>query len=118
MAIERRERKNIVVGSLWMIGITLLFFWLPAINGVIGGIVGGYKVGNVGRALAAAVLPAIVVALGLWILLAVFDLGVFGFFAGVALGLMILLADVGLFIGAAIGGALRQSSGGRRRITA
>lgn len=114
MAMQHNRRSSVVGGTLWMIGITLVLFWLPAINGLIGGLVGGYKVGSVGRALTAAVLPAIVVALGLWILLAVLDLGVLGFFAGAAAGLMILLADVGLFIGAAIGGAMRSSSSNRR----
>lgn len=92
-----------------MVVITLLLFFAPGVNGLIGGAVGGYKVGGVGRSLAAAVLPAIVAALGLWLLLWVADLPVLGFFAGLAGALWIVFADLGMFIGAAIGGALRGS---------
>lgn len=103
------DRSNIIQGSLWMIGITLALFFLPLINGFIGGLVGGYKVGSAGRALASAVLPAAIVSLGLWLLLALLNLPFVGFLAASAVGLAILFADVGLFIGALIGGALKGS---------
>jgi hypothetical protein len=53
------------------------------------------------------VLPAIAAAIGLWLLLWVADLPVIGFFAGIAGALAIVFADLGMFIGAAIRGALR-----------
>jgi len=116
MSARRREpeRANVVVGSLWMVGISLALFWIPLLNGLIGGIVGGYKVGTIGRALAAAVLPAVVVALALWLLLAAFDLGGWGFLAGIGVGALILFSDVGLFLGAAIGGAWADARARRR----
>lgn len=106
-------RSSVVVGSLWMVGISLILFFLPLINGLVGGTVGGYKVGSVGRALAAAVLPAIVVALVLWGIVSLFGAPGWGILAGATGGLLIALADVGIFIGALIGGAL-----GRRRVVA
>jgi hypothetical protein len=39
---------------------------------------------------------------------ALFDAPVWGFVAGAAVGFLILLSDIGLFIGAAIGGALSK----------
>lgn len=104
--LARSERSSIVAGSLWMIALTLVLFFLPLINGIIGGLVGGYKVGGAGRALLAAILPAVVVAAGLWILFAVADAPVWGLLAGLTGAVLVILADVGIFIGAAIGGAL------------
>lgn len=103
-----RDRSSVVVGSLWMIGVSLLLFFLPLINGVIGGLIGGYKVGGVKRALVAAILPAVVVALGLWVIFFILDAPVWGFLAGVTGALLVVLADVGIFIGAAIGGAMAK----------
>ena len=105
------ERSNVVAGALWMVGVSLVLFFLPLVNGLIGGIVGGYKVGTFKRAMAAALLPAVVVGVGLWLLLAIFHLPVVGMVAGAAVGTWIVLADVGLFIGAGIGAALSPPSG-------
>lgn len=105
------RRSSVPVGSLWMVGLSLVLFFIPGINGLVGGLVGGYKVGGVGRALVAAILPAIIVGAGLWVLLAAFELPILGFVAGAAIGLLVLFADLGLFIGALIGGLL-----GRHRV--
>lgn len=109
------NRSSIPAGAVWMVVITLALFFVPGVNGLIGGLVGGYKVGGVGRALAAAVLPAIVVAIGLWVLLSVLGLPVVGFLAGLAGALLVVFADLGIFIGAAIGGAVRGTAGGEHR---
>lgn len=103
------ERSSIVASSIWMIVVSLLLFFLPAVNGLIGGAVGGYKAGAVGRALGAAVLPAVVVGLGLWVLLALLDLPIIGFISGIAVGLWALLSSIGVLLGALIGGALAPS---------
>jgi hypothetical protein len=89
-----------------MIGISMLLFFLPAINGLIGGAVGGYKAGSATRGLGAAILPAIISGLGIWVLLAILDAPVLGFLAGMAFGLWALVSSIGLLIGAAIGGAV------------
>lgn len=89
-----------------MIGVTLALFFLPLINGIIGGAVGGYRVGGAKRAMLAAILPAAVVAVGLWLLFALVEAPVWGLLAGLTAAALVALADVGIFIGAAIGGAM------------
>ncbi len=103
---SQRRRSSVVIGSIWMVLLSLALFFVPLVNGLIAGAVGGYKVGGVGRALIAAILPAFIVGVGLWIAFAFFDAPVWGFLAGAAVGMIILLSDVGLFIGAVVGGAL------------
>lgn len=94
-----------------MVFLSLVLLFVPLVNGLIGGAVGGYKVGGVGRALVAAILPAVVVGVGLWIAFAFFEAPVWGFLAGAAVGVIILLADLGLFIGAVVGGLLGSRKG-------
>lgn len=106
---EAENKKNLVVGSLWMVALTMALFFLPALNGLIAGCVGGYMVGSMKRAMMAAVLPACVAAIGLWILLATLDFPVVGFFVGAAMGVHIILSEIGLFLGAAIGGTVAQT---------
>lgn len=105
------DNRSVVLGALVMVLVSLALFFLPLVNGLIGGFVGGYLVRNVKRALLAAVLPAIVVAVGLWLIFGLFEAPVLGLFAGLAVGIWIVLSDVALFIGAAAGGALASSSG-------
>jgi len=105
------RNASLVVSALWMLGISLVLFFLPVINGLIGGVVGGYKAGSVGRALGAAILPAVAVGLILWVVFALFGAPIIGFIGGLAVGLWALFASVGLLIGAIIGGALAPSRG-------
>ena len=104
-----KKNENIFMASLWMVGLSLVLFFLPAINGLIGGAVGGYKAGNWKRALGAAILPAILVGIGLWLIFALFDAAVLGFVAGTAVGILILIAEVGIFVGAVAGGLIAQN---------
>lgn len=103
------DRTNIVVASFWMVGISILLFFLPLLNGLIGGVVGGYKAGTPKRGIIAALIPSLIVAAALWAIFAVFGGPVMGFFAGAAAGLLVLLADVGLFIGALAGGYFAET---------
>ena len=109
--MDTAERSNLVVASLWMVGITLALFFLPLVNGVIGGLVGGYKARRIPQALLAAILPAAVATVGLWIIVSALGAPVIGALAGTAVGILIALADLGIFAGAAIGGWLAQSRG-------
>src|SRR5687768_14106933 len=101
--------SSIIASSLWMIVISLVLFFLPAINGLIGGAVGGYKAGSAGRGITAAVLPSIVVGILLWGLFALFDAPVLGFFGGLAVGLFAIISSIGLLVGALVGGAVAPS---------
>lgn len=104
--MANRGKTSLVVCALWMVIISVLLFFLPVINGLIGGGVGGYMAGSARRGLGAAVLPAIAAGIGIWLLLAVFNAPVLGFFAGLAFGLWALISSIGLLIGALIGGAV------------
>jgi hypothetical protein len=112
--VTQAKDSTVVAASLWMIVISLLLFFLPAINGLIGGAVGGYKAGSAGRGLTAAVLPAIVVGAALWIVFAMFDAPVLGFFGGLAVGLWAVISSVSLLVGAIIGGVLAPARIPRR----
>lgn len=104
--MAQQQDSSILASSVWMIVISLVLFFVPAINGLIGGAVGGYKAGSVGRALTAAVLPSIIVGLSLWGLLATFVGLTLGFVGGLAVGVWALISSVSLLLGAAIGGML------------
>jgi hypothetical protein len=107
--MAQQDRSSVVVASLLMVIITLALFFLPLINGLVGGAIGGYKVGNWKRALTAAILPAIVATVAIWLIIAAFGAPVLGLFGGLAVGFIVILADVGIFIGAALGGWAAQS---------
>ncbi len=109
--MAQTKDSSIFVSSLWMIGISLLLFFVPALNGLIGGAVGGYKAGSAGRGITAAVLPSVIVGIALWGLFAVFDAPVLGFFGGLAIGLWALISSLGLLIGAVVGGAMAPARG-------
>lgn len=113
--MAQAKDSSILVSSLWMVGISMLLFFLPALNGLIGGAVGGYKAGSAGRGLTAAVLPSIIVGLLLWGLFALFDAPVIGFLGGLAVGLWALFSSIGLLIGAAAGGAMAPPRGDELR---
>ncbi|MEM7365692.1 MAG: hypothetical protein AAF525_16865 [Pseudomonadota bacterium] len=99
------KEGSIVKGSLWMLIIALLLFWLPVIGPVVAGFVGGKRAGGIGSAIMAAILPAILVG-GLLFALAAMMTGipVLGAIAGMG-GLVLALSLVGpLLLGALIGG--------------
>lgn len=101
------ERRSLIAGSLWMLALSVLLFFLPGPGGLAGGIVGGYKVGGVARALGAALLPALFAALAMAFLLAnIGDISGFALLIGLASGGLILLNTGALLLGAAIGGLL------------
>lgn len=104
--MARYRQTSLFICALWMVGISLLLFFLPALNGLIGGGVGGYKAGSVGRGLGAAILPSLFVGGAIWVLLAIFDAPVLGFISGLAIGIWALISSIGLLIGALIGGAM------------
>ncbi len=96
MDIDHR-RRGIVSGSIWMTVVPLALFFMPVLNGLVAGLVGGYRIGDARRAVVAAVLPAGVVALGLWLL-----------FRGEDAPAWIAVSIVALFAGAATGGMSRH----------
>jgi len=51
-----------IAGTLWMLLISILLFWLPG-GAFVAGLVGGKKAGGVGSAILAAFFPGIVLCL-------------------------------------------------------
>ena len=100
-------KTRIVAGAVWMFVISVLLFWLPVVGSLIAGVVGGKKAGGVGAAIIAALLPAIIVGIALFLSATVLT-GVppIGIVAGAG-GFALMAAHVGpLLVGAIIGGVL------------
>lgn len=56
-----------------------------------------------GKAMTAALIPAVLVGLLVALLLSAFDLPIIGTVAGVGIGVAVLIQDIPMFIGAAFG---------------
>lgn len=97
-----------VVGPAFvMLLLSVLLFWLPGLGSLIAGIVGGKMAGGVGRALLAAMLPGLVLGIGLFVFSTLLTgLPLIGILAGAGV-LLLVLTQVGtLLLGALIGGLL------------
>ena len=57
---------SVLMGMIWMFIISLLLFWLPGLGSLIAGIVGGKQAGGILAGLMAALLPGLLVAIGLF----------------------------------------------------
>jgi len=101
--LPTQERKAMVRGSLWMVLVSLALFFVPAVNGLVAGLIGGYRIGNVGRALLVALGAGAAVALGIWLILTVTHPPLIGVLAGVAVAAWVLVSEAGLLAGAALG---------------
>jgi hypothetical protein len=63
------QRKEMVKGSLWMTIVSLALCFVPVLGGLVAGMIGGYRIGRMSRALLAAVAAGVVAGLGSWLLL-------------------------------------------------
>lgn len=101
------DKGSILLGTLWMIVLSLLLAWLPGFGPLIAGIVGGKVAGGVLAGLVAAVLPAILLGVVLFFLAAsLTGLPVIGLIAGAGVFVLILVQIGPLLLGAIIGGLL------------
>ena len=101
-----KRQSSITASFLWMFVISILLFWLPVLGPFIGGLVGGKKAGNMGRAFVASLLPALIIAILVIIFSGSFVLPPV---AAVLGGTVIIIYIVNLFtliVGAIVGGAL------------
>jgi len=102
-----RRGGGAVTGAIWMFVISLLLFWLPFFGPLIAGFVGGKKAGDVGSAIGAAFLPAVVLGVFFFVLGTASGLPIVGVLTGATAFLVVALGAVGpLLVGAIIGGAL------------
>lgn len=101
------KKGSILLGSFWMVILSILLGWLPGLGSLIAGGVGGKVAGGVAAALLAALLPAILLAVGLFFLGAnLSGLPVIGVIAGAGVFVLILVQIGPLLLGAIIGGLL------------
>jgi hypothetical protein len=100
-------QTRILAGTLWMLVISVLLFWLPVAGPLIAGVVGGKKAGGVGAAIVATFLPAILVGIFLFAFAtALTGIPLLGVVAGAG-GFTLVAMHVGLLlVGAIIGGVL------------
>ena len=99
------DRGSVGSATLWMIGLSILLFWIPTVGPLIAGFVGGRKAGGIGSAIVAAIIPAILVGVLLFLLGALIELPVIGALVGAGIFFVILFESVPLLIGALAGGA-------------
>ena len=103
-------RGNRLTLTACMVGLTLILYFLPLINGLAGGMVGGFLAGNRKSALEDAGISIILVSLLLGLVFMLMPepvLGLFGKSFGFAL---ILLADIGILAGAWMGGMFAEDA--------
>lgn len=100
------RRGSTVTAAAWMVGLSVLLFWLPIAGPFIAGFVGGRRAVTVGKAILAAFAPAVILAVVVTAILAAFELPVIGAVAGIGVAVVILVEDIPLFLGAWLGAAL------------
>lgn len=97
---------------LWMIGLTLVLFWLPVIGPGIAGVVGGLKAGTTGRGIVASLIPAALAAILVILVATLFAVPWLGALLGAGIFIVIIFESAPLLVGAALGGFFAE----RRRI--
>ena len=117
-------RSSIFGAMLWMFGLsfllTILLGWIPFVGPFIGPLAGGYvggrRAGTVGRALAAAVLPAILLFFFILAFGAIASglsgtpvIGAAAAVIGAAAMVIAVACNAALFLAALVGGLVRQS---------
>lgn len=107
-SIPRSSDGSVFGAAMWMIGVSILLFWLPVAGPAIAGFIGGAKAGTVGRAMIAAFVPALLLGALVAGVLLLFDLPLIGTIAGIGVLIWILAEDVPMFIGAALGAILNK----------
>lgn len=103
-----RQPSSLLAAGAVMLVLSLLLFWLPIVGPLIAGGVGGRMAGTPGRGLALAVIPAVAMALLIALVVSAFELPVLGTIAGIGVFIVVLVQDLPLLIGAAVGGAMAR----------
>jgi hypothetical protein len=104
---NEEKKGSVFAGFLWMIILSILLCWLAFVGPLLAGLVGGKKAGGVGKALLAALLPAILFGAALAALATTMTgVPVMGAVAGAG-GFVLAASQVGpLLLGAVIGGLI------------
>ncbi|MBZ4417990.1 hypothetical protein [Myxococcus sp. RHSTA-1-4] len=101
-------KRSILVGSILTMVITsLVTFWLPLFNGLLGGTFGGYHAGRMKRALGAAVVTSIAVPAIIFLMTIITRNNSSYLFYGLGFWGWTVLHVIGTFIGAVAGAVSR-----------
>lgn len=100
---------TLLQGGLWMLILAVLLSWLPILGPLVAGFVGGRMIGEEKRALAVALVPAVLLAGVLWLILAAFDLPVLGAVAGFGALVVVAVQELPLLLGAWFGGSTQAA---------
>lgn len=102
--VELRERKApLIVGGVWMLGMCVLLYFIPVINGLVGGLIGGYKVGTWRRALVTVVLAVVASSFVLTLVYGVMDLSLLIPVGNMSPRTLIIGTAAALIVGAVVG---------------
>ncbi len=110
MSSEVARRGSVPQAMAWMIGLSVVLFWMPLLGSLIAGFVGGRKAGGVGPAVVAALLPGVILLLASVLLGSVLGwIPIIGQLVAWVLGfgawVLGFVNVIPLLIGAAVGGA-------------
>lgn len=105
--ISDSSNGSLIAGTFWMIVLSVLLVWLPGLGPLIAGIVGGKLAGDVLTGLLAALLPGLLLAIGLFFFGTFFTgLPIVGALLAGSSIILYLFYVPPLLIGALIGGLL------------
>ena len=106
-AAPEKKKGRLGPAVAWMLGLSLLLFWLPVLGMFIAGLVGGRKAGSAGMAIVAVFVPAAVVGLLMFFLAtALTGMPILGAIAGFGSGVLVVANVVPMLAGAILGGIL------------
>jgi hypothetical protein len=108
--LDMPTERSAIAGSLWMFAISSVFYFLPVANGIVAGLIGGFKIGNTRMALTAAAGVLLFTTVVSWMLFTTLPIPLMGGISNqIQIAILIALSDVGLFIGAGVGGTIAQN---------
>lgn len=106
MPSERRA----VTGSIWMFVISSVFYFLPVANGIVAGLIGGMRLGNTRMALTAAAGALLFTTFVSWMLFTTMPIPLMGGHSTqTQIALLVVLSQMGLLVGAGVGGTIAQN---------
>ena len=100
-----------ITAMVVMVLVELLLFWAPGVGSIVAGALGGWIAGSAGTALAAAILPAVLVGIVLFLALTTFSLPMVGGLLGLGVTLYLIVSRVLLIVAAVVAGALAARGG-------
>lgn len=100
------DKGSVTKAALYMGAISLLLIWLPLVGPIVAGIIGGRAARTVGKALAASIIPSVVLAGALFAILNAFELPLVGALTGIGVFLFVLIGDIPMAIAAVATAAL------------